>query len=134
MKTALAPETEYFLERDLVIACTCWLKGDGWRGLQTEASYDPDLPRGKRGATFCSVVGMADCLYLRYDPAFTARAEVFWVEWKRYRSRPAQHQLDWHERERKRHAFTLIAGEDFLATVEGFKVWYRGSGLMRKPI
>jgi len=36
--------------------------------------------------------------------------------------------------ERKRGALTLIAGQDFPATIEGFKAWYIGSGLNRRTI
>lgn len=130
------PETEYFIskERESTLSCSKWLKGDGWRCIQTDCSFDPEIPKGKRRASHCSIAGMADCLYLRYDPVYWARAEAIWIEWKRFGGRPDPHQVDWHHRERKLHAVTLIAGIDFIATFEGFKVWYRQSGLMRKSL
>jgi hypothetical protein len=62
-------------------------------------------------------------------------AEVLWVEWKRTRrgkaTKATAKQNDWHRDERSRGALTLIAGEDFPATIEGFQAWYRDSGLQR---
>ena len=93
--------------------------------------------------------GMADRLYIRYcnsanpnvKPWGTNRAmydplaEIIWVEWKRTvrgrATKATQHQLDWHRDERARGALTLIAGEDFPATIEGFCAWYNASGLQR---
>jgi hypothetical protein len=35
---------------------------------------------------------------------------------------------------RARGALTLIAGEDFPASVDGFRCWYAASGLRRRPL
>ena len=39
--------------------------------------------------------------------------------------------MNWHTKERARGALTLIAGEDFPASVAGFIGWYQQSGLQR---
>lgn len=104
--------------------CTKLLEEDGWRSLRT----DPVSDRSK-GKGF-GEVGMADHLYLRYDPIYL-RANVLWVEFKSAKGKPAKHQLDWHQKERARGALTWIAGVDFTASVEGFKANYRASGLSR---
>ena len=58
--------------------------------------------------------------------------------WKRIRAgrktatKASQRQRDWHAAERARGALTLIAGEDFAASIEGFQDWYRQSGLARR--
>ena len=72
------------------------------------------------------------------------QAQVMFIEWKRIDPRAgrdgvrstkaSQKQQDWHTLERKRGALTLIAGEDFSASIEGFREWYRASGLMRNKI
>ncbi len=125
-------------ERDIELACTQLLQLDGWRALKT----DPCSDRW-RGKGF-GERGMADCLYLRYDfdppndgpfsTRYRVQGQILWVEWKRPRGRVAPHQVAWHMDERARGALTLIAGENFPATVEGFLNYYRKSGLMRRPI
>ncbi len=85
---------------------------------------------------------MADYLYIRYQadgrtphlPLLRRIAEVMWIEWKSKRGKAAEHQKRWHAAERARGAFTLIAGEDFPKTIEGFQAWYRASGLMRRNL
>jgi hypothetical protein len=86
-------------------------------------------------------LGMADHLYIRYTPmaavrewrfVATAPAQVMWIEFKRPGEKPKKHQTLWHIKERARGALTLIAGEDFPASVEGFRQWYAGSGLARR--
>lgn len=133
------------LERDIERTCTEFLSLDGWRCLKT----DPVSDRS-RGKGF-GEKGMADCLYIRYLSACEGkgcsdgaecpvRSEVMWCEWKRERggkitSRAEKakiHQKAWHAAERARGALTLIAGEDFPATIEGFQQWYMKSGLARK--
>ena len=91
---------------------------------------------------------MADGLYIRYlDKAIVEypggymvlkrpAAEILWIEWKRRTetgadTKAAEHQKAWHRDERAKGALTLIAGEDFPATVEGFIAWYEQSGLKR---
>jgi len=81
--------------------------------------------------------GMADYLYIRYhylarDLVNRPAAEVLYVEYKRPGGRVTPQQQMWHIAERQRGALTLIAGEDFEATVDGFLDWYRKSGLARR--
>jgi hypothetical protein len=112
--------------------CTRILECDGWRALRT----DPVSDRS-RGKGF-GEIGMADHLMIRYRPptdwqaGMPGLAEVIWIEYKRPGEKPRKNQTAWHIRERARGALTLIAGEDFPATVEGFRNWYAGSGLMRR--
>ena len=127
-------------EADISRTCTDLLAADGWRAVRT----DPVADR-RRGKGF-GELGMADCLYIRYSPysgqLYTGRldrvqAQVLWIEWKRLdakgrATKAKPHQLAWHEAERARGAFTLIAGIDFQATIEGFAAWYELSGLKRK--
>jgi hypothetical protein len=127
--------------------CTQLLELDGWRALRT----DP-VSRREWGKGF-GELGMADHLYIRYGElgpgnhtpdVIAAGAEVMWIEFKRLKrenrggganyTTASQHQKDWHARERARGALTLIAGEDFPASIEGFHAWYRESGLMRTEI
>ena len=118
--------------------CTAWLALDGWRCVRT------DMPH-LRGLGV-SEPGMADNLYIRYcgassksqwplDSALTVvRADVMWIEWKKRGGKARQHQQDWHAEERAIGALTLIAGQSFPASIEGFCSWYAGSGLQRKRI
>jgi hypothetical protein len=130
-------------ERDIEKTCSDFLALDGWRGLKTDPVSD------RRRAKGFGEKGMADHLYIRYGdmryktdggvltPAgmlLCVRAEIMWIEWKAPKGRAAAHQKLWHEAERKRGALTLIAGEDFPATIEGFQSWYRSSGLMRRKV
>ncbi len=119
-------------EADIERTCTEFLQWDGWRALKT----DP-VSRREWGKGF-GEVGMADHLYIRYGrgiggvPTHGGNDVVLWIEWKRKHGKAAQHQLTWHRLERLRGALTLIAGMDFEASVEGFKAWYRSSGLQRR--
>ena len=129
-------------EADIARTCSDLLQADGWRMLIT----DPVSDRA-RGKGF-GELGMADRLYIRYlhgahlrCPTATAvlkapAAEVLGIEWKRtVRGKPTKatpHQKIWHATERARGALTLIAGEDFPATIEGFQAWYKASGLQRR--
>lgn len=119
-------------ERDLEKACSDLLQFDGWRLLKT----DPVSDRG-RGKGF-GEVGMADCLYIRYRcedfQCRASRVELIWIEWKSETGKTTHHQRLWHAAERARGALTLIAGQDFPATTDGFLGWYRGSGLMRRKL
>ena len=113
--------------------CTRLLEQDGWRALRT----DPVSDKG-RGKGF-GEIGMADHLYIRYsDPPHSImphtrsmNSQVFWIEFKSAKGKPKKHQIEWHTKERARGALTLIAGQDFPASVEGFVAWYRASGLNR---
>lgn len=117
--------------------CTKLLEEYGWRALRT----DPVSDRG-RGKGF-GEVGMADHLYIRYDPekqippslrkpVDNSYAAVLWIEFKSAKGKPKKHQIAWHQKERARGALTLIAGVDFPASVAGFLGWYRASGLQRR--
>jgi hypothetical protein len=112
---------EWMIERE----CTNILEQDGWRALRT----DPVSDKG-RGKGF-GEVGMADHLYIRYSPQWEGDGKVLWIEFKSAKGKPAKHQILWHTKERARGALTLIAGQDFPASVEGFKTWYHNSGLSR---
>lgn len=125
------------LEAGIQATCTQFLELEGWRSLRT----DP-VSRREWGKGF-GEKGMADHLYIRYTyfgvyhaSGLRSVAEVMWIEWKRLRGTKAtkakQHQKDWHRDERERGALTLIAGEDFPATIEGFMGWYESSGLQRR--
>ena len=109
--------------------CTRLLEQDGWRPLRT----DPVSDKG-RGKGF-GEIGMADHLYFRYAGGHSTYAKsealVLWVEFKSGQGKPKKHQIEWHTKERARGALTLIAGQDFPASVEGFVAWYRASGLNR---
>lgn len=133
-------------EAHIQATCTAWLELDGWRCVHT------DMPH-LRGLGV-SELGMADNLYIRYafsayGPAMRKPEEhdqrvnamllasgqdVLWIEWKKRGGKAAQHQKDWHHNERARGALTLIAGEDFPASIEEFCNWYKNSGLQRKSI
>jgi hypothetical protein len=72
-------------------------------------------------------------------PRVNMWAEVMWLELKRIdprgrRTKASQKQKEWHTLERKRGALTLIAGFDFEPTTEGFRTFYKNSGLMRNKI
>lgn len=132
------------LEALIEAECTKILEEDGWRPLRT----DPVSDRSK-GKGF-GELGMADHLYIRYCYSGEAceasakiggqwdirarilHSQVIWIEFKRPGAKAKKHQTSWHTKERARGALTLIAGEDFPATVEGFRQWYRNSGLMRR--
>ncbi|HKT90122.1 MAG TPA: hypothetical protein VJQ59_16875 [Candidatus Sulfotelmatobacter sp.] len=140
-------------EAQIEKACTDMLEADGWRTIETDLKRLRGLGVQEKG--------MADRLYVRYRPhpyeihrdgrdnpraigwwqaVLPCQAEVLFIEWKRIReghkaaTKPSQHQLAWHAKERARGALTLIAGIDFEASIEGFIRWYRESGLMRRNI
>lgn len=120
-------------------ACCDILALDDWRRINTDLKH-------LRGMGV-QEPGMADDLFVRYwaglgvrgpgvadHSDLLAEAQVMWIEWKRKGGKAGDHQTAWHILERKRGALVLVAGEDFAASIEGFKAWYRGSGLMRKRI
>ena len=125
-------------EADIERTCSDFLALDGWRSLKT----DPCSDRA-RGKGF-GEVGMADRLYLRYEPkpvetpnrqelgSIWPGCEVAWIEWKSKRGKPTPEQIAWHQVERARGALTWIAGVDFPASIEGFMQFYRESGLLRR--
>lgn len=130
-------------ERDIQRTCSDLLALDGWRMLRT----DPCSDRA-RGKGF-GEIGMADCLYIRYDwpgsldldneigPVSivgSSLGQLMWIEWKAPGKGASVMQDQWHRAERARGALTLIAGQDFEASIEGFISWYRASGLNRGKV
>ena len=109
-------------------ACCDILALDGWRRVRTDMKQ-------LRGMGV-QEPGMADDLFIRYRPLDDDlfNAQVMWIEWKKKGGKAADHQTAWHTLERKRGAWTLIAGKDFPASIDGFKSWYVQSGLMRNRI
>lgn len=133
------------LEKHLQKSVTDFLVLDGWRALKT----DP-VSRKAWGKGF-GELGMADHLYIRYRHHAWAQgvekkawAEVLWIEFKREKGGSGRralftkaekakiHQKAWHAKERALGAFTLIAGEEFEPTIDGFRKWYAESGLARR--
>lgn len=138
-------------ERQIQETCAQLLSLDGWRRVRTDMAH-------LRGLSV-QEPGMADDLFIRYGlsymgapgsaPELRRADEVLWIEWKRERGstslnpkkalftraeKASIRQKAWHATERARGALTLIAGEDFPATIEGFCMWYRKSGLMRRNL
>ena len=131
-------------EADIQEACSTLLELDGWRRIRTDLKH-------LRGMGV-QEPGIADDLFIRYDDfdwvgsigeanemSVKVLSQVMWIEFKRIdprglRTKASQKQIDWHELERKRGALTLIAGFDFEPTTEGFRTFYKSSGLMRKRI
>lgn len=109
-------------ELDLERAIRDLLEWDGWIVRKMERNYS------ERKRKSVGELGMPDLLAIRYIQDSFA-AEVLWIEVKRtFRqkaTKAAGHQHEWHTRERRRGAFTVIAGEDFEASIDGFKLWYR---------
>lgn len=120
---------------------TAWLELDGWRCIRT------DMPH-LRGLGV-SEPGMPDNLYIRYRPGYEqygpcgnvsrlnpALSETLWIEYKRRKGKTAQHQKDWHAKERARGAFVLSCGEDLKegVSIESICEWYAASGLQRKKM
>jgi hypothetical protein len=114
---------------------------DGWRRIRTDLQHLRGLGVQEKG--------MADDIYVRYG-GFLANlnysamremlpkkdelaclTQVLWIEWKRRTGKAMAHQHAWHANERARGALTLIAGIDFVASVDGFMVFYKNSGLSR---
>jgi hypothetical protein len=123
------------LEAQLEAQCTPILEYDGWRTFKTD-------PPHLRGLGVLEK-GIPDRLYIRYrwraqfNPSAKvgpeAVAEVLWIEWKSPTGRLSPVQETWHARELVRGGLIWLAGVDFDATFEGFKLHYRSSGLARRP-
>lgn len=114
-------------ERDIEDACTDLLALDGWRCIKTDLRHLRGLGVQEKG--------MADRLYLRYNQIdVCGLVAAIWIEWKRPKGVVASHQAQWHQKERALGALTLIAGVDFVATVDGFLEWYRETGFMRQNL
>lgn len=124
------------LERDINKGIRDILELDGWRIVMMETVSDHERRR------YFGEPGMPDMLCLRYGigkfktvlPSDSSLTDVLWIEGKRRTGTVAKNQADWHRDERRRGAITLIAKEDFDATIEGFFAWYEASGLMRKAM
>lgn len=132
------------LESEIQQQCADLLALDGWRALRT----DPCSDRGR--AKGFGEKGMADLLFLRpalyvCDNSFgrsgafpkhsicsAADGQILWVEFKRPGQMPKSHQYDWHFAERLSGFLTVMAGVDFEASFEGFRIWYLVSGLLRR--
>lgn len=140
------------LEKSIREACADILILDGWRRLPMEQNFS-EKKRKTVGEP-----GMADDLFIRYGPGVLPEtghissdawrmiggcAQVMWVEWKRLlpvkrgktwgrATKASNEQKAWHALERSRGALTLIAGEDFPASVDGFRDFYKASGLARR--
>src|SRR6266704_313048 len=130
-------------ETDIQRTASDLLIADGWRLLRTDPVSNKLLGKG------FGEIGMADCLFIRYETILArvapkrggklveiadASAEVLWCEFKSAKGRPTPAQLFWHERERARGALTWIAGTDFEASIEGFTRHYKASGLQRRKL
>lgn len=122
-------------ERQIARTCGDYLALDGWRLIWCEPVSRREWGRG------FGEKGMPDLLAIRYpipptllSPYDRSRCLVLWIEWKSARGKLAAHQRAWHDAERARGALTLIAGEDFEASIDGFLLWYRGSGLNRGKV
>lgn len=121
------------LEAELQEQCDGLLGYDGWRIVVT----DPPHLRG------LGVIekGIPDRLYIRYvglglcktpqicTPVERSLSEVLWIEWKKPGGTPSTNQVLWKIAERARGALVWTAGIDFPATLEGFKAFYRDSGM-----
>lgn len=112
------------------------MQADGWRVWNLESVRDATRGRG------FGEPGMPDTLYIRkhtLDLRSGGRHlyEVLYVEWKIIRpgrkgaERAQVHQKLWHAAERGRGFWTVIAGEDFTATLDGFINWYASNNLNR---
>lgn len=137
MKTRILPTERPVprrrLEKQLQDTCTAFLELDDWRTIKTDLEHLRGLG--------VQEPGMCDRLYIRYGSErgrlgvnLDGLAEVLWIEWKKRGGKAAQHQKDWHARERARGALVLVADVDFPATTDGFDEWYSTSGLKRKAI
>jgi hypothetical protein len=114
---------------------TDFLALDGWRRLKT----DPCSDRA-RGKGF-GEKGMCDVLYIRYEerdgnggltPLANSHAQVLWIEHKKVGGKVSAHQEAWHRAERARGALVVVATKDFEPSLDGFLLWYRRSGLLRR--
>lgn len=125
-------------EAQIQSACVELMALDGWRHFKMEPISRREWGKGT------GELGMPDSLFIRYGkwqgwmPATEAQSlvmtQLMFVEWKKRGGKAAQHQLDWHAKERARGALVLLAGVDFPASVEGFWKFYEASGLMRTKI
>lgn len=125
-RTARSP----VLEKHVQEGVAAFLSIDGWRRIRTDL-------RRLRGMGV-QEKGMADDLFLRYDPIFVRVhgqaysefkpfAEVLWCEFKRPGEKPRPEQIVWHEAERAKGALVLIVD-----CIDQFRKDYFAMGLARK--
>jgi len=116
------------------------LRADGWRVRHLEKQWSEKKRKavGEEGMAdmLCIRTARPDPMYCPYrGHAYMALAQLMWIECKRIKggrtTKASTKQRDWHTLERKYGALTLIAGKDFVASLEGFKAWYAASGLSR---
>lgn len=128
-------------ERQIEKTICDFLEADGWICRKMEQNFS------ERKQKIVGEAGMPDRQCVRYEAglvaggkhwphnsAMRADSQTIWLELKTKTGKAAQHQLDWHAKERARGALTLIAGRDFEASIEGFMCHYQRSGLMRRAI
>jgi len=131
------PKCEDTLEAPIQAECVRILESDGWRPFRTEAIADRSRGRG------VGEIGQADYIFIRYGSGtvepwkplglLATGCDVIHIEFKRRRGGViSKAQREWHTRERARGALTLIAGEDFDSSVQGFTRYYKASGLCRR--
>ena len=117
------------LEAPIQAECLKILEQDGWRILITNPCSDRSKGKG------FGEIGMADAMAIRYSRVRPrdGYSEVLWIEFKRGKGGLlSKAQRAWHIRERARGAMTIILGEDCESSVEGWRKWYRASGLQRR--
>jgi hypothetical protein len=112
-------------EADVQQAVVLMLEIDGWRAIRT----DPVSDRS-RGKGF-GEVGMPDYLFIRYGSVApsSCTAQVLWIEFKAPGKGPLPHQVLWAVTETNRGALVLKVDD-----VDGFREYYKKSGLMRHQI
>jgi len=110
-------------ERNINAGIKTILELDDWHVFLMEPLWRDDWKKGT------GELGQPDILALRYDPD-----KILWVEGKRTGGKAKSHQRIWHAAERARGALVWVAGEDFEASVEGFRTKYEGSGLCRRRL
>lgn len=118
------------LEAEIEAGCVAFMGQDGWSALKT----DPCSDRGR--AKGFGVIGMADFQFARPLPyaidGNSYACDFLRVEFKRRQGRVGEHQLAWHNEERRLGFRTWIAKVDFAPTLEAYREHYAASGLMRR--
>jgi len=115
----VVPESDI---EDAIISLLAW---DGWRVFK----FGWALTEAKREI---GEVDSPDLLCVRYMGCSPGLAEIIWIEGKSLLGKASGMQKLWHDAERKRGATVLVAGVDFVASVDGFRRWYEASSLKRR--
>jgi len=123
------------LEKDIERAIVDILTLDDWRCFKMEQQFSEKKTKliGEKGMPDQLCIRYGFCQYTEEGPA-TRSVELMWIEVKRKGGQAGEHQKLWHLLERKRGALVLVAGYDFPASVDGFREFYKKSGLMRRKI